>query len=59
MNLNIVSGMHRIFKNFHDEKLVHVFLLTSGLFTFSTNSNILRHVIKFHTAAERFDSFFS
>ena len=49
--------MYRIFINFSDEKPVHVLLHASGHFTFSTNSKILRQVIKFHAAAERVNSF--
>lgn len=49
--------MYRIFINFSDEKPVHVLLHASGRFTFSTNSKILRQVIKFHATAERVNSF--
>ena len=49
--------LNQSLKNFSDEELVNVLLYGSEKFTFSTNTKIQRHAIKFLKATERFDSF--
>ena len=54
--LNNIYTINQSLKNFSEDQLVNVLLFGSENFTLDTNANILRRIIEFLKATERFNS---